>query len=583
MKQGKIRHNKGKYIPDPSQKLLPSYRRLWLVGVMSSMLVSLVPLFIMFIINFYQYKKAFQEEIVSPILQLTFNNSRSLEFFFEERRSALNFIIHEYSLEQLGDQRRLNEIFQNLTNNYKGFVDIGLVDSEGIQRTYIGPYGLKGKNYQQQEWFKETLMQGLYVSDVFMGYRKIPHFVIAVVNEDSEGNSFILRATLNATIFDKVIQIKRLRQGRDAFIVNREGILQTPSKYFGATLTKVPFPIPEEAYETQIIEQKGEFGYYAILGTVYINSSPFVYFVMEQTDSLLSSWFNLRRELIWFLVVSVVMIVIVILSGSTYMVNRIRGADKERLTMLHNMEYTAKMASIGRLAAGVAHEINNPLAIINEKTGLIKDLMSLDEESEPQKRYIGHLDQVLNSVQRCSRITRRLLGFAKHMDVQTELINIESLLRGVLDFLEKESSYRCISIHFQIDEDMPLIQSDPGRLQQVFLNIINNAFAAVHDGGRVDITVKKINDHQIKVSVLDNGEGIPKENLDKIFEPFFTTKEKYGTGLGLSITYGIVGKLGGEISVDSQQGHWTRFDVILPIKSNSVIVKGNENEDPFGR
>lgn len=566
-----------------SERLYFRYRRLWLMGTISSMLVALVPLGIMFVTNYFQYKKAFQEEIIFPILQLASNNRRSLEFFLEERRSALNFIIHDYNPEQLGDQKKLTEIFKNMTNNYEGFVDIGLIGSSGVQKTYIGPYGLRGKNYKEQDWFQETLMRGLYISNVFMGYRQIPHFVIAVKNEDDKGNAYILRATLNATIFDRVIHSSELRARRDAFIINREGILQTPSKHFGQTLGKMSFPVPKETSEARIIQMKGEYGYHAILGVAHIDNSSFVYIVMEETDSLLTSWFSLRKQLIWFLVISVLLIVIVIITGSTYMVNRIREADTKRVAMLHGVEYTAKMASIGRLAAGVAHEINNPLAIINEKAGLVKDIISLKpERTQEDEKYIKQIDQILKSVERCSRITRRLLGFAKHMDVQKETINIEVLLKEVLSFLEKESDYRSIKVSFKIEKDIPLIQSDPGQLQQVFLNIINNAFAAVEDGGRVDITVACKTGNNIKVSIQDNGVGIIKEHLDKIFDPFFTTKEKYGTGLGLSITYGIVEKLGGEISADSEPGAWTRFDVVLPIDLDSMKAQGVRNEDSIG-
>jgi signal transduction histidine kinase len=239
------------------------------------------------------------------------------------------------------------------------------------------------------------------------------------------------------------------------------------------------------------------------------------------------------------------------------------------VALLHKVEYTAKMASIGRLAAGVAHEINNPLAIINEKAGLLKDLVTYSDSFPQQERFLKHVDPILASVERCARITRRLLGFAKHMDLRQEPIKLENLLREVLGFLEKESTYRDITVRLNAEENVPVIESDRGRLQQVFLNIVNNAFGAVDDGGEIDIWVKRADAEHVSVMIQDNGCGIKREDLRSIFEPFFTTKQKHGTGLGLSITYGIVEKLGGKISVDSKLGEWTRFTVVLPIRPAS--------------
>jgi len=303
------------------------------------------------------------------------------------------------------------------------------------------------------------------------------------------------------------------------------------------------------------------------LGYAYIEQTPFILMIVAQRDALMKNWMSVRRDLIWFLVGSVVLILLVIFWGSIYMVSRVREADLKRDALLHNVEYTNKMASIGRLAAGVAHEINNPLAIINEKAGLVKDLALRTEDFPQKEKIMKNVDSLLANVERCSTITHRLLGFAKRMDVSLETINLELIIREVLGFLEKEASYRNISIHYHIPEGFPSIQSDRGQLQQVFLNIINNAFAAMKEGGKIDISMREERDlDAVAVTIKDNGHGISKEDLPRIFEPFFTTKKEGGVGLGLSITYGIVEKLGGRISVESTVGQGTEFTVILPAK-----------------
>ena len=152
------------------------------------------------------------------------------------------------------------------------------------------------------------------------------------------------------------------------------------------------------------------------------------------------------------------------------------------------------------------------------------------------------------------------------MDVGSETIAVEELLKEVVSFLGKEAESRNVTITVEAEPGVPNVESDRGQLQQVFLNILNNAEAAVRDGGHIDIRVRMARERRVAVSIADDGIGIPKENMGRIFEPFFTTKEGSGTGLGLSITYGIVQKLGGEITVQSEAGKGTCFTVPLPVR-----------------
>ena len=549
-----------------SEKDLFRYRRLWKYSVSLTALVSLAPLVIMTVVNYYLDQKMHRVEMIHPISQHTSNTKRSLEFFIEERLSALNFIIHDKPFEDLVDQKRLYTVLRNMRNSFGGFVDLGIIDAEGYQRSYVGPYELKGKDYKDQDWFHEVSLRGLYVSNVFMGYRNFPHFVIAVKKEKAGVGFYVLRATIDAeTPIQKIISPMDLRPSSDVFVINREGILQTSSRFHGKILEKSSVAVPPFSSRPEVLEGHTREGQSYLLGYAYIERTPFILMIVAQQQALMQNWLSVRRDLIWFLVGSMVLILLVIFWGSIYMVSRVREADLKRDALLHNVEYTNKMASIGRLATGVAHEINNPLAIINEKAGLVKDLALLTEDFPQKEKIIKNVDSLLANVERCSTITHRLLGFAKRMDVSLETINLEHLIREVLGFLEKEASYRNIAVHFHIPEGFPSIQSDRGQLQQVFLNIINNAFAAMKEGGRIDISMREEREEDaVAVTIKDTGHGISKEDLPRIFEPFFTTKKEGGVGLGLSITYGIVEKLGGRISVESTVGQGTEFTVILP-------------------
>jgi two-component system NtrC family sensor kinase len=154
------------------------------------------------------------------------------------------------------------------------------------------------------------------------------------------------------------------------------------------------------------------------------------------------------------------------------------------------------------------------------------------------------------------------------MDVQHEEIDLNDTIREVIEFLDKEVLYRNIKLDTRLKEDLPRIVSDKGQLQQVFLNIINNAIDAVPDGGVIAVSTEVKGRDMVRVTIMDNGQGIPKDTIKNIFEPFYTTKGKgKGTGLGLSISYGIIKRLGGDISVESEVGEGSTFYVELPIRT----------------
>lgn len=551
----------------PTAVMLPRYRKLKRLSIIGTSLVALVPLMIMTLLNYYQDQDAYHAETRYTISRLLSNTQKTLEFAIKERRSALSLIIHERSYEQLSSQAGLKSVLDNLKESFGGFVDIGLIASNGQQTYYVGPYDLKGRNYENQEWFQEILVRDVYVSDVFMGHRNIPHFVIAYKHEKEGGDFYVLRATIDMELLYHLIYSLDLDKNTDAFIINREGILQTPSLFYGSILEKVKFNTPQHFRPREVIDEYHEEGKWLTSGYAFIEESPFILMVIKQRESPFFHWFYRRTGLIWFLLLSAGLILAVVIYGSTHTVKRLRELDRRRAKIFHNIEYTNKMATIGRMAAGVAHEINNPLAIINEKAGLLKDLANYNENFPQKEKILNLANSITGSVDRCSKVTRQLLGFAKRMENNIEVIDLKNLLEEVVGFQTSEISHRNLQITFDFSQELPTIESDRGQLQQVFLNIINNAFVAVDDGGIINISGSLDSDNLVAVTINDNGKGISEENLQYIFEPFYSTKGQFGTGLGLSITRDIVEKLGGRIEVLSELGKGTSFVVKLPCQS----------------
>ena len=156
-------------------------------------------------INYHQYNKSLKNEIINPLYSLANKTKHSFELFLEERLSTVRFIASAYSFEELSDEKALSRIFRVMRTEFEGFVDLGLIDSQAKMVSYAGPYELLGKTYSQQSWHHEAQLRGMYVSDVFMGYRKFPHIAIAVQQFSKNETGWMLRATIDTGRFESLI------------------------------------------------------------------------------------------------------------------------------------------------------------------------------------------------------------------------------------------------------------------------------------------------------------------------------------------------------------------------------------------
>jgi len=258
----------------------------------------------------------------------------------------------------------------------------------------------------------------------------------------------------------------------------------------------------------------------------------------------------------------------------------IKNRDIEADQLGRQLMEAGKMASLGELSAGVAHEINNPLAIILTERQILLDL--LDQTTNVDEGFKRELKESLNQmdvqINRCKRITHNLLRFSRRTRSVIEKIDLNSFLEEMVELMEREAKSSGIKFLTNFDENLKPILSDPSQLQQVFLNLITNAIDA-HDGkpyGTIHISTRADDEHQkVHVVFADTGAGIPKELLTKIFDPFFTTKAVgKGTGLGLSICYSIIQRLGGTILVKSEVGQGTEFTLTVPYQRPAEVQEG---------
>ena len=232
-----------------------------------------------------------------------------------------------------------------------------------------------------------------------------------------------------------------------------------------------------------------------------------------------------------------------------------------------------KLASLGELVAGIAHEINNPL------TGILmfSSMMGHDKRLDPV--FKNDVEMIIHETERCAHIVRGLLDFSRERKPQKKPTSINDIMDATLSLVSNQSSFHDIRIIRELSNDLPEILVDPNQIEQVFVNIILNASHAMSNGGELHLVTGMTGDsNQIFIEITDSGCGIPEENLQRIFDPFFTTKENKGTGLGLSVSYGIIESHGGTIEVQSTVGEGTAFTIILPIETDDRDEDGDSVE-----
>jgi signal transduction histidine kinase len=251
--------------------------------------------------------------------------------------------------------------------------------------------------------------------------------------------------------------------------------------------------------------------------------------------------------------------------------DRFAREQHERLNLERSLRQSEKLASVGQLAAGLAHEIGTPLNIIG---GRAEFLLS---RPRSHKEIGDNLQIIRSQIDRIAGIVRQLLEFSRRREPAFRNVELLTLVRKVIGLLEHKIREKNVNIVIEVDETLPSIAADPDQMQQVFLNLLLNSLHALQAGGTIKISAAiassgSANGKERKLSIEfeDNGAGIPAEHLSQVFDPFFTTKDVgEGTGLGLSVSYGIIKGHSGEIRVDSNPGQFTRFTIFLPVEDHN--------------
>ena len=549
---------------NPHRDYFRNLRRRLQVGFV---LALFIPLAILSAYFHFQFNITMKESGQSLLRTLAESQRITFDLFLQER------LVNLFQLPHAGEMRvpptagEMNRWLQRLRESSEAFVDVGWLNPSGKQIGYAGPYpSLRGREYSDEEWFRtlKTQERDYHITDIYLGLRNKPHFTVAV-RLSAEDDLCIIRATLDPDKLYTFLQTLRLGEGVESGLVNLEGEYQLVDPGMGKLLGTAGFVPPTLARSGSREVTEGSDTH--LVAYAWLEEVPWALIVRQPLRVAYAKMYRARRIMILGTVVLLMIILSVVWLATERLLRRAEATEEARASLKSQLIHAGKLASLGELAAGIAHEINNPLAIVSSESGFIRDMLDprFDMDATPEK-IREELDQIDEAVQRATNITKKLLSFSRREQPRLVPTNLNRLMDEVVGGL-KEGELRIADVELVRDYDpnLPDLLIDPDPLRQVFLNLLNNAQDAIQGSGSITLGTQR-NEETVRVTVRDTGKGMTSEEMERIFLPFYTTKEVgKGTGLGLSISSSLVDSMGGRIEAQSLPGAGSSFTVVLPI------------------
>jgi two-component system NtrC family sensor kinase len=538
----------------------PYFRSLWNLVVVSLLTAAFLPLLLLGSV-IYVYTTAALKQNAIATLRLQVQDHRTvIDQFLAERASDLRLIAANVGLAQLTNAGGLGRAYRSLQHELACFTDLGVIDSDGNHRAYVGPYDLMARNYRDQFWFRPTVENGMFISDVYLGYRQVPHFIIAVKQQEAEG-FWILRATVDADFFERFVASSAGDFKAEAYLVNREGAYQSRLRSAGTLMQPSPIQ-PIAPFDGIRIEERGG----RIFAMAWHQTVPWVSIVEANREDIFADLDRVRWISLSTFILGTLLIIPTVLLTTSRLVRMLETKRKDLRFLDQQLQHASKLASSGRLAQGALEDITDSLANIHSASQWLRELWKQRPQAEPVPEEItGTLDQIDAEIHRSEKAVKRGLDLARPSAGPVCIdLNVRELAGELLDLMRRDLHFKRIHVKRDFPDPAATVCSEPDGLRQVLQNLISNAAAATPDGGEIEIGARVEGD-RLQLTVIDSGPGISAQDFEKIFEPLYTTRPA-GLGLGLTISRTIVERLGGTLSVRNAPGRGAAFTVELPLK-----------------
>lgn len=551
-------------------------RRLTSVLFFSSILPLILIAICIFLYSIHSIDKEYKKIGASEIHILS-NEYR--EKANQEIESALRLIDFFSALhnDEESFQANLFQVYEEISRSTQWLEGIVIVTDQGKRVAVAGlPHSQNFESIASTYSATGQPLTRALISDVQANPKGIPYFLITT-RIQLGSKTHIACLSINAFLFSATLDKVRVGRTGEIFLINTSGILQTKSIMHGSILDSVDHTLAGQNPQADAVMQrewKGTRLWYIVLP---LDTNPNWRIVVQRDErEILQSRDTLLARFIMLGLLCLVALVAI----AVRTIKKTRALqdqmEEERAQLTDYHIQVQKLDAISQLGVGLAHEVNNPLAIIGEEAGWMQDVLKRESfKDHPDAGELREaLRQIVTQTARSREITHKLLSFGGKTDGIIRDTILNTLVADIVTLRRREASQKNIEIREELAPKLPIIHSEPSLLRQLLINLINNSIDAMPDGGQITVSTSPSPEGGVQLQVRDTGFGIPEENLCKIFDPFFTTKPPgKGAGLGLSICHGILQRIGGQIFVSSEPGKGTTATIELPLEARHLATE----------
>jgi two-component system NtrC family sensor kinase len=505
------------------------------------------------------------------------DHARSIEEFLEERRGDMDFVLEAFPQAELSQSKTIESILDLLKRKSSAFVGLALIDAQEEHVALARSRNLAGGICEASDWFDSRVEPGRHVSGFVSGEAGETYFVVS--KKSAPGTNTVLCATIRV---DALLEIAKIGLGRsfdDIFLLDQDGFIKgwRGSETGGDSLTRFTLDPAADGRVVSFVHKDESMARH-LIAAAPVGEGGWKLVVRQR----FSAAFNDLIQTGWYLLAIILLGGVVTLSVATAVSRRIgnalKEADSARDVLRERLSRSVRLAELGEMTSGFAHEINNPLQVMESEITMMDMILNdfkesaVEDASGFERDLRDSLDELQRQIQRCSQVTKSILTFGRQDSSENKEFLLGDVMRDAIEMVRKKLEIKSIDLRFGIEPETLTVSGDIVNLRQVFLNLLNNAvyalaekYAGEHGGGRLVFRARPYGQGWVVIEVTDNGPGIPKEVLANIYTPFFTTKPpQKGRGLGLAVCYGLIESMGGSIEVETWQGEGTVFRITLP-------------------
>jgi two-component system, NtrC family, sensor kinase len=533
-------------------------------------IVAVVPLVVMAAFSRHFFTGSYKQKVLEHLTALVCTQQQKIGEFVTERLDALRLIGLTTTFEQLGDETTLHDRLATLQQIFgKSLVGLTLYNSEGDRISSVGSAEMELNKQLGTDTLAKVLESGSYVGGTYNGTANMQHFILGV-NVKPSAEKGILVATVVSEALSVLLADPKSGQASKAFVVDRKGTIVASGTSGGplarSQCSEMQYPDTSRANDV-IVAETGHGD--ALCIRMNLKNSDWVLEFAANTEEAYGAFSQPRLLALSTLLLGIAGIVAVAFLISIRFSKYVARVDQEKQLINEQVVHAGKLAALGEMASGMAHEINNPVGIMVQEAQWIEALVQRGEKS-----LADNIDEIKTSLSeikshgtRCRDIIIKLINFTRRDEPVVQALQLNELIREIMGLCQQRALLMNIELRLNLEPELPTVGVAPSEVQQVLVNLVNNSLDAMEQsGGAIEVRTSARARYAV-VDVEDTGPGIPVGNLSRVFEPFFSTKpEGKGTGLGLSICYTMMKKMKGDITVTSEEGKGTTFHLFFPLQ-----------------